>query len=271
MPDGDTSTDHPSFLTMPPFSFVPAFLLDWLRLGVTLQPGICSRLWNNCQYLYGPSDIVEDPDVINAQSILRAGHAAQPLNPTPTRLRRFMTQMSFKCVPHHRARPRGQRSEILYRLGRKNDLVSHSGQNVARINAVGKSSFLSAGAQPQPHVDVDGIAIVGNESGSLVEPRRVVPVRLGGDDSLRNALMNPKCSPRPSRMIARAQSWSAGTNGRMGIGGAPSVCHGGPAVVYDASSRRWICWARSSIRVLSCCLASVSRVFCSSSKRICAD
>jgi hypothetical protein len=77
-------------------------------------------------------DVIEHPDVIHSEPVLRAAQPPEALNATLTDFGRFVTKMGFQRVSHPRSRISFELFERLNRAWRKHDLVAHSGYNIAR-------------------------------------------------------------------------------------------------------------------------------------------
>ena len=82
-------------------------------------------------------NVVENTNFPHAQPILRTSQAAKTLDPTLTHLLRLISKMFLDRVTNLGSNPRSWKiSVILFSFGREDDLVSQSGQMLARIIAV---------------------------------------------------------------------------------------------------------------------------------------
>ena len=77
--------------------------------------------------------IVENPDIADAKTILRACKAAKAFDPASTRFSRLVSQMRFERRPHKRPKVGLEFPKVFNGLRRKDDGKRHSGQIIARI------------------------------------------------------------------------------------------------------------------------------------------
>jgi hypothetical protein len=87
-------------------------------------------------------DVIEHPHFSNPQAILRLTQAPEALDPALAYPGRLVPQVPFQGIPHFRPMVGRQRPESLCRLGRQDNLVPHSGQNIARL--AGRSILAAA-------------------------------------------------------------------------------------------------------------------------------
>ena len=78
-------------------------------------------------------DVVINAEVINAKPILGLSKAAESLDARPALLAWLAAKMSSDCGDNARPIHRAKKLRILNGLWRKDDFISHSGQNLARI------------------------------------------------------------------------------------------------------------------------------------------
>jgi len=81
----------------------------------------------------GFGDVKIDAEVIDAKPILRLAKATEALNPSFASPAWFVAKMSFDGCKNGRTSHRPKRLQILNGLWRKNNFISHSGQNMARV------------------------------------------------------------------------------------------------------------------------------------------
>jgi hypothetical protein len=74
-----------------------------------------------------PNQFVEDPEVVDAEPILRAGQPPKALDAALAEFRRLVPQVELHRVAHIDSIARTKAAEIRDRLGGENDLESHSG------------------------------------------------------------------------------------------------------------------------------------------------
>ena len=77
--------------------------------------------------------IVEDTNVSDAQPILWLFHITEALNPTSAQTCRLVREVQIDGISYRCTTVRRQQSEIIQRLLRENDMVSHSGQMMALL------------------------------------------------------------------------------------------------------------------------------------------
>lgn len=77
-------------------------------------------------------DVIEHPDLMNPEAILRPFDATEPLDAAAAHLRGLVTEVEFDRLtdPATDVRPEGL--ELPYRRGGEDDLEPHSGQIIAR-------------------------------------------------------------------------------------------------------------------------------------------
>jgi hypothetical protein len=81
-------------------------------------------------------DVIEHPHFPNPKSILRLTQAAKALDPALAYPGRLVPQVPFEGVPHFGPMVSRQRPEGLRRLRGQDDLIPHSGQNIARLDTL---------------------------------------------------------------------------------------------------------------------------------------
>ena len=69
-------------------------------------------------------------------ALLRFRQTLQPLDPAPAHRRRLVPQMRLPPRSNGRPQPCRQAVEVFRRLGNQDDLMSHSGQSLARVSAL---------------------------------------------------------------------------------------------------------------------------------------
>src|SRR3990172_2626842 len=84
-------------------------------------------------------DVIEHPHFPNPEAILRLAQAPQTFDPALADPGRLVPQVPFEGVPNFGPAVGRQRPVRLSRLGGQDDLVVHSGQNIARFYAKVKS------------------------------------------------------------------------------------------------------------------------------------
>jgi len=107
-------------------------LLGWRTLFV--EPGLRFGLRDNCEDLdLRLCNVIEHPDVANAQAILRLAQAPEALDPTLADLRRLVRHVYDERLRD--ARPNRHREILEGRRGcrRKDDLECHSSYILARF------------------------------------------------------------------------------------------------------------------------------------------
>lgn len=81
------------------------------------------------------SNVIKHPDVINAKPVLRLAQAAEPLDSALAHLCRLVPQMPLDRVLHACTNRRRQPLQSRNSFRREDDLISQSGQILARIIA----------------------------------------------------------------------------------------------------------------------------------------
>ena len=79
-------------------------------------------------------DVIEHPHFSNPKAILRLTQAPKALDPALAYPGRLVPQVPFQGVPHFGPMVGGQRPEGLGRRRGQDDLVPHSGQNIATFD-----------------------------------------------------------------------------------------------------------------------------------------
>jgi hypothetical protein len=78
-------------------------------------------------------DVIEHPHFSDPEPVLWAGEPFEALDAAPTQPLRLMSEMQFDGVPDFTTDMRAQRPELPGCFWRQDDVESHSGQNIARI------------------------------------------------------------------------------------------------------------------------------------------
>jgi hypothetical protein len=105
-------------------------------------------------------DVIEHPNLIYAQSILRLLKASETLDPAPAHLCGLEAQVDLKGIPDLRPVVGRQGTQLLSGARREGDLEPHSGQSIARIALQGKVG-LTVATSCGAHID-DAKGIVGS-------------------------------------------------------------------------------------------------------------
>ncbi len=75
--------------------------------------------------------IIEDPNLPNAQAVLRFGHLTEPLDPTLAYSGRLVGKVSIDRIAYSGPIVSGEGEEIIPGLWREYDRVFHSGHTIA--------------------------------------------------------------------------------------------------------------------------------------------
>src|SRR3990172_1796832 len=78
-------------------------------------------------------NVVEHPDFPHHQSILWMAEPTKPLDTALAHLCRFVSEMPVECILYLRPSMGFEALEVLFGFGGENNLVFHSGHNIARI------------------------------------------------------------------------------------------------------------------------------------------
>jgi hypothetical protein len=78
-------------------------------------------------------DVIEHPNLIRSQSILRLLEASEMLDPAPAHLRGLVAQVDLEGIPDLRSVVGRQGTQSLSGARREDDLEPHSGQSIARL------------------------------------------------------------------------------------------------------------------------------------------
>ena len=97
-------------------------------------------------------DVIEHPNLIHPQTILRPLKASKTLDPAPAHLGRFVAQVDLEGIPDLRSVVGRQGTQLLSGARREDDLEPHSGQSIARIALQGKVG-LTAAITCEAHID----------------------------------------------------------------------------------------------------------------------
>ena len=80
--------------------------------------------------------VIEHAHLINAEAVLWPGDAPKLLDPALTYFRGSVPEIPFDRVAHSCPKMSLQVAQIVGGFGRENDVIFHSGQNIARIGVV---------------------------------------------------------------------------------------------------------------------------------------
>jgi hypothetical protein len=100
-------------------------------------------------------DVIEHPNLIDAQSILRLLKASETLDSALAHLCGLEPQVDLKGIPDLRSFVGRQGTQLLSGARREGNLEPHSGQSIARIAVQGKVG-LTAAISCEAHIDDAG-------------------------------------------------------------------------------------------------------------------
>src|SRR6185437_4495721 len=103
------------------------------------------RFGDDCEDFHGATrDVIEHTNLIDPEPVFRSAYSLQALDAALAHLRRLMPQVRLQCCTNRAPEICLQRLKVLNRLRRKNDLISHSGQTVARLRPASTIGSLCA-------------------------------------------------------------------------------------------------------------------------------
>jgi hypothetical protein len=96
--------------------------LPSFRICELCEPYVGLRFGHDRQNFDGRTrNIIEHPDIVNAQPILRPTQSSQPFDATATRFLRLVPQMRFERTSHRHPNVRRQPPEVFDGFRGKND------------------------------------------------------------------------------------------------------------------------------------------------------